>query len=361
MSATRPTGFPGWASGASGWVVEPTALKKALGWQPSEAPPAGYQNWLHALTHQWLTYLDSTRGRAFLGDGSDGSLAIGGGTPTIYKMQRHMQLNDLAIGISGVLDTNGFIPLVAGVLTGLSGIIRSNGADGGSGQGSGVGASGIPGPAGIPAAGPLRGGWGGGTGATGINANTPAWSFAAESVVNSLGGLFGGTGTSGAAGKPSGLGGTGIAPSGIYSDPIALTKGLVFWEAIGLSGMRSPTHAYLRGGPGGGLGGENVTANGGNGGGGAGGSVVLLPVREVNWVGVVEVKGGNGGAGGYNSGGGGGGGAGGAALMAAAVNTQCVVRVDARGGLGATGNISASGLIGGNGATGATSLRIFNL
>lgn len=54
----QPTGYPGWASGPSGWWAEPTATKKALGWQPNEAPPSAYQNWLHKLTYDWITYLD---------------------------------------------------------------------------------------------------------------------------------------------------------------------------------------------------------------------------------------------------------------------------------------------------------------
>jgi len=57
MSA-RPTGYPGWASGASGWVAEPAALQKATGWQPNQAPPAAYMNWLQSLAYSWIKYLD---------------------------------------------------------------------------------------------------------------------------------------------------------------------------------------------------------------------------------------------------------------------------------------------------------------
>lgn len=55
---SRPTGYPGWASGVSGYVVEPTALQKAIGWQAGQAPPASYMNWLQGLGYQWIKFLD---------------------------------------------------------------------------------------------------------------------------------------------------------------------------------------------------------------------------------------------------------------------------------------------------------------
>lgn len=331
---SRPTGgYATWASGASGNIVEPAQTDKNLGWQPTGIARSSYMNWLQNNAGQWHQFLDERRGIAHVGDGSDGNLILGA---TMYTMSRHMQFSDLAIGPSSILNTNGWISYVRGVLTGVSGIIRCNGATGGQG---GVGPT-MVGIAGRGTSGPLRGGFGGGTGVGQIFGESP---------INALGGT-GGFGNSGAS---TGLarGGTCVSPSGIYSIPPANTRGYVDWLT-----SNGATFSYLRGGAGGGAGGADPT--GGGGAGGEGGGVVVVVAREVNWSGTLEARGGGGGIGNaLPGGGGGGGGGGGAVIVSYATKTLLSARVDVRGGPGAVDAVSA----GGTGAFGMTTLLEYSL
>lgn len=338
MPVTQPTGYPAWASGPSGWIVEPLATVKAMGWQPGQAPPAGYENWLDNLTYNWIRYLHQSIPNPLLGDGSDGDLILTGATS--FKMSRHMMLGNLVIGPSGALDTNGFIPYVRGVLTGVSGTIRCNGSAGGTGNASAIGLGGAG------RTGPLSGGWGSGTGGIGPTGS-------GESVLNSLGGTGGvGAGTIASPGAP-------VGPTGVYRAAPAAVDGFVKWW-VNLSsqapgGQGGATLAPLRGGGGGSYGAVSSPLTAPGGGGGAGGGVVLIPAAEVNFIGTVEVRGGDGGADGVNASNQfkGGGGGGGWAMFAYGIKTNLSVFLNSAPGSGCSGLPAAS-----TGATGIIEVKL---
>jgi hypothetical protein len=350
MPAVRPTSYATWASGASGYVVEPTQTDKNLGMQPTGIARSSYVNWLWNNAGGWHQYLDQAVGAPFFGSTAvDGDLILGA---TTYVMSRNLTVGDLAIGPSSIFDTNGYIPLVRGVLTGVSGIIRCNGGNGSAGmslsqQTPGFGNSG-----------PLSGGNGGGTtgvlfGATRIG----------QSILNGLGGA-GGAGSTGGGTNNQGAGGTAIGPSSYYGVAPAMFDGVVKWATFDPTTGQplGPTYAYLRGGAGGGRGSNDSSQNGG-GGGGAGAGVVLMPCREVNFVGTVQVRGGDGGAGGGTGSGGGGGGGGGAFVVPYVKLTRLTVTVDARGGTGgaaaAAGASHFNGVAGTPGATAQIMIPIY--
>lgn len=327
MSApVRPTSYAGWASGPSGYVVEPIAADKAQGFLPTGIARSSYINWLLNVAYQWQQYLDKSKGIAHWGAGSAGDVLLTGATT--YQQNSYQMLGVVAIGPSAIFDTGGW-PLICQQLTGLSGTIRVSAGTGGTGAGAGSFTAGAPG---LGATGPLNGGAGGGTGV-------------AESPINALGGA-GGHGGSGSI--ASGFdGGTCLLPSGLYLMPPGNTRGLVDWPT-----PAGVTSAYLRGGAGGGAGGHGSSGAAGGGGGGAGGGVVVVVAGEVNFIGTVDVRGGGGGGGGGAAGnqGGGGGGGGGAALISYGVLTQLNARIDSRGGPGGP----SQGLLGFTGAQGAT-------
>jgi hypothetical protein len=55
--ATKPTKLPAWNTGLTN-NSEPTSLKKIEGWVPGEDVPAQWLNWLFALIHDWIAYLN---------------------------------------------------------------------------------------------------------------------------------------------------------------------------------------------------------------------------------------------------------------------------------------------------------------
>jgi hypothetical protein len=83
----KPTDVPTWATDANypagpepeagtPTKVEPLAGKQAIGWRPSEYPPAQYLNWAMNLAGQWAQYLNDG---ALDGDHSiDGNLEVTG-------------------------------------------------------------------------------------------------------------------------------------------------------------------------------------------------------------------------------------------------------------------------------------------
>jgi hypothetical protein len=340
MTFQRPTSYGFWASGPSGNVAEPITADKAQGFLPTGIARSSYANWLWGIDGQWNAYLDQAIAAPYFGPTSvDGDVILSGATT--YIMSRNLVLGDLAIGPSAIFDTNGYIPIVRGALTGVSGIIRCNGGVGG------VGLSGAQQSPGFGASGPLAGARGGGT--TGVLFNATRIGL---SVIASLGGA-GGAGSSGAASNNQGAGGTCVGPSNYYGAVPAIFEGIVRWSVTDPSTGQplGPTHAYFSGGGGGGRG-SNDASTLGAGGGGGGGGVVLIPVREVNFKGTVQVRGGDGGAGGGTGSGGGGGGGGGAFVLPYVKITNLSVTVDARGGTG--GAAGASHFNGTPGTPGAT-------
>lgn len=57
--ATKPSSKPEWMTGITGpEVVEPSAGKKADGWNADERPPREFFNWLFQNISDWIDYLD---------------------------------------------------------------------------------------------------------------------------------------------------------------------------------------------------------------------------------------------------------------------------------------------------------------
>lgn len=369
----QPTGYAGWASGPSGSVriVEPTALEKAIGWQAGVSgatsfiggvPPSTYFNWIHNLNYQWQKYLNEKAGEAYVGLGDQGDLILG---VTTYVLDSIRPFNDIAIGASSILDSNGW-PVIARLITGVSGTIRSRGGNGGAARypigastagwasdgangGIGVGARGVPG------SGPLAGAFGRGTG---YFSGEPA------TMINALGARGGSGGISSNGNLTVAVPVYQVAPTGIHWARIPhLIDGIVQWFADN-DQSRGMTAGYLRGGGGGGFGAFAGGATTGDaaqaGGGGAGGGFLPIIAQEVNFQGVIDVRGGDGGTGGLfaatvggRAGGGGGGGGGGRAAALFGRKTKWDVFYDARPGAGGRG-ISTGGVVGGDGLAGAT-------
>jgi hypothetical protein len=58
----RPNETPAFASGPNASITEPSAGEKLLGWvggAGSQPPPAGFFNWLHKTTNDWVNYFDT--------------------------------------------------------------------------------------------------------------------------------------------------------------------------------------------------------------------------------------------------------------------------------------------------------------
>jgi len=286
------------------------------------------------------------------GDGSDGSVAIGGNTTLV----RTMYYDNLSIGGAGILNTGGFKIFVRNALT-VNGSINRNGNVGSNTVLSTGGAAGA-----ALASADLGGG---GKGSAGANGATAVGAIAAAVVATTpslISGTGGGGGAGGAAsaGSPAG-GATGAGTANIFR-PIRdlktdLNLGIVV--ALGGSGGRG-------GSSGGGAGG-----NGGGGGGGAsGGAVVAIFAKNINIAvtGSIRSLGGNGGnasAGiGNNAGGGGGGGGGcgGAVYMVFDTLTN-LGSISAAGGTGGTGGLGlGTGLPGVSGTAGSAGrIQQYNL
>jgi hypothetical protein len=58
VNLIRPTGFYGWASGASGLVTQPLASEQAIGFQPTGIARAEYWNWIANGAYQWQKFTD---------------------------------------------------------------------------------------------------------------------------------------------------------------------------------------------------------------------------------------------------------------------------------------------------------------
>lgn len=56
---TRPPGYLNWTDGAPAKVVQPPGNFLLEGWDPGQAPPSQYMNWLFYTTDQWIKYLDA--------------------------------------------------------------------------------------------------------------------------------------------------------------------------------------------------------------------------------------------------------------------------------------------------------------
>lgn len=355
-TAIRPTQYAGWASGPSGSVriTEPSSSEKALGWQQGVSgaagfaggvPPSSYFNWKWNADYQWQKYSDEVRGQAFVGDGSDGDVVL---VATSYIASRPMQFRDLAIGPSGVFKPNGY-PWFAHVLTGVSGAIEGIAGDGLAGA-SGSHVVSTPVRWGVPASGPLRGGYGLGIELSATPSLPPGLPEGATTFLGLYGlnviGLGGNGGTGGTGGGGGFPGFLAHQPSGwLYRNLPEIGRGLAQrWNPAG------PTNYYLAGGAGGGAGGNGQDRGGA---GGAGGENIVGSIGEANFQGLLRSRGGRGGTGFYRNSptgnfpaqGGGGGGGGGAVNIGIARRTRWSVTIDVAGGAG--------GLPGWSGSSGA--------
>lgn len=327
----RPTSYAGWASGPSGYVVEPSASQKALGWAVGQAPPASYLNFQENAGYQWRKYLDEVRGRNDYGDGSDGDLTLDGvatvlgmaptavsSTGSAYIAQRNLFARNLSIATGAELRVNGYVPYINDTLSTATGAIGIT-ANGG-----------IPNAVTPAAVGTVGGGSTGNNGTAGFD------------IANSLGGAggWGGSGHSGgvASGIPANLG----SPRALN----AAAPGVV----AGITGG-VPVQTIIQGGAGGAGGGSL-----GGGVGGGGGGVLCVIARAINLASVAHLQ--AAGAAGTKSGSGthpnaGGGGGGGAMILVYETNV---------GAKGFTGPVNCPGGIGGaafNSTTGCTGMSGF--
>ena len=338
------------------------------------------------------------------GDGSDGTLAGGGGTKTLT---RDTFYSNATLNSGDVIVTNGFRLFVSGTLTINSGaFIRWNGNNGNTGGN----ASGITGGSAGSSPGPLASGSVNGTvdggagtaGATGVSVNNGAGqnssaSSTGTSVTKAITGnpgvkagqgASGGTATGGST-SPNGTGGS-VGTAGTVSGTIfnTLHTGAACYLLQDLFPSLTPltVAAGSTGGTGGGDGaasfanGNSASSGGGGGGGSAGtpGGIVPIFARIIVNAGTIQALGGNGGNGGNGTvgtvsqagaggGGGGGGGApgpGGVIIMVFSAITDTGTESVAAGsvGSGGTGGTGAhfstgtanNGATGSNGATAAS-------
>lgn len=304
---SQPTSYGGWASGVSGYAVEPIAADKAQGFLPTGIARAQYFNWLHGLAGGWHQFLNEHRNSPQFGDGSDGFCVLDGSTiqfwaagpSTVssgvfnYTLGRSLFATTLRVDPGVELRVGGY-PIFCQdelVATGINAKVSANGSTGGA-AGVAAGAAGVASPTGV-----LGGGGAGGAGGAvgGNGAAGPTLTFA-------LGGN-GGSGISSTWGRV-------VAPAAQFGSVRAVAGGPLMGHIAG-AGSVWP----LFGGAGGG-GGQGGSPSGCGGGGGGGGGVVAISARKLTTGATnLQARGGYGGAG-SNAGDGGGGGGGGVVLVA---------------------------------------------
>lgn len=308
----RPSVLPDWATNANyGAGPYPGNPNKAQppsgivqeGFDPSSQVPAEWLNWILNNHATWLDSLDLVAASLF-GDGSDGTVTLGGGTTTLT---RDMFYANLAVPNGSVLHTNGFRVYVRGLLniTG-SGVISCDGTPGTSGgTATNVGTL-LGGAAGHfnPTAGDNAansyggaGGAGGGAGSAGGTATVPPANLGAADIFNSatagyIAGLASGVATltafTGGAGGGGGVGGGGAQGGGGAGVLAIIARKIQFASAAAI-------HAN------GGVGGSTVVAASGGGGGGGGGVIFMATADDggfaAAYVGSANTNGGAGGTG----------------------------------------------------------------
>lgn len=300
------------------------------------------------------------------GNGVDGDVTISGTT----TLTRDMAYNNLTIGASGILITNGFKVFVKGTTTiNTGGVIHNDGGNGGTGD-NGTSGNGAPinngGAGGVGgASGTLAGGITGRAGVGGKDANTTADPGVAGSagltysLVTTAGGAggAGGQGTGGGAGGTAG--GAGSAGSAPQVYPADITTGVLMAQFTSDTAIQRLRPATSVGGSGGGGSGHNYNGSvygrgGGSGGSGGTGGIVVLVSKVIINNGTIRAKGGNGGTGGngvsngvgYASGGGGAGAGGHGGVVVVAYKTYS--------GSGSINVAGGNAGVGGTGGTGAT-------
>lgn len=304
MSALRPTAYATWASGPSGYVVQPIQADANQGFLPTGIARSSYMNWLLGIGGQWQQYLDQAVAVGAFGDYSDGNLnfdgvstgavmGFSGGLATgpsgnAYKLVRDMHGADVAVASGIELQVGGYRIFARRLAATGSGRITANGPTGGLATGV---LGGLP-PAVI--SGTVGGGGRGGTGGPSSSASGVGWSGGGVTGYGGQGGdaFFADGGRvktpDASLGSPRSLGG--------YKMGMLIGAGMI---AIFQGG----------GGGGGGFGGP-----GGGGAGGQGGGVLAVAARSLA-VGPTGFRCfGGGGASGFSGGQGAGGGGGVAAL-----------------------------------------------
>lgn len=296
----EPTELEEWAVGNYGVVIDPdTSLPTTWSGQPRRNPAAraaqaalGFEadepseseavnDWINNA-RLWIQWARDEVGRDRFGDGSDGDVTLGAGTTTLA---RAMYYDNLTLGATSVLDTNGWPIYVRGVLTSPVGAVIH--ADGAAAVGTTAGANGGSRMLGRGADGASTAG------------------FAGGDALNAIGGIEAG------AGGDEGGGGTAGGVGGYRTDPQADQGGLqVFAQLERALTFRNTEGDLVDGGPGGGAGGGAARGTGG-----AGGNVLAVIAHELAYQGTFRARGGAGSAATAGNGGGGGGGAGGFFLL----------------------------------------------
>jgi hypothetical protein len=337
MSAPT-TPLPEWASnanhpaGAHAWSGQPNkddtsmVFVAATGMVPAEPIEAEGVNAWWNLAWQWIEHSRTAMVDRF-GDGSDGNVTMGDGTPGFTGLSRDWHFGNLTIRDQHFCLPNGNRIYCSGTLTLESGAsilddgddaTDENGADGADGSnvllGGGDGADGVIGNGTQAAALTYTGGGGGGAGGSSATQAAGAARAASRSDDGSW---------------------------RAYPNSTILRV----WD--------NDTPARVGGGVGGSSGGSSGVASGGGGGGGGGVIVICCHRLVLPTGGLIAARGGNGGPGTANSAGGGGGG-GGLIVIVCREVVDDAGSVDVSGGTGGLGNGT-----GNNGAAGQDGTFLF--
>lgn len=300
VGATGPTGNTG-PTGATGATsaTGPTGPTGATGATSATGPTGPTGTGLTAVTTDASLTGDGSGGNPLIvalaiqeagwfGDGSDGIGTISVNT----QLTRNMFYSALTIDLGFVLDPNGYIPFVTGLLT-LNGNISR---DGNPGANNGAGGAAL-------ASNFLFGSYAGGAGGAPTVVGAPG-----GSTLNSPRGYGnGGTATGGTGGTATGAGGVGgvvVEELPQNGDVRTVREMVTLRDALGVQ---------IDAGAGGG-GGGGAAANTTGGGGGSGGGDIVVVAGKIVGAGLITSKGGLGGdgaaapmSGSPNAGGGGGG------------------------------------------------------
>lgn len=127
-----------WGIADPSYIIEPSAGKKALGWQKGEKPPYQFMNWIHEETALWMDYLaERVRNAEPVIIRSDNSvswngsqLSFTGNIQIIFRKDNGAQINQLQSGLSPIALSDGQVLVVKRDRSGASPVNLSSGSYG---------------------------------------------------------------------------------------------------------------------------------------------------------------------------------------------------------------------------------------
>lgn len=134
-----------WGTGDPSYIIQPSAGKQALGWQPGEKPPAQYMNWQHNEVANWETYFENkTENIEPITFRSDSSLTWNGSQLSFASaIELHFrvkagvaQINRFTAGVSPIALSDGQVVIIKRDKTGASPVNLSSGTYGSLSAGS---------------------------------------------------------------------------------------------------------------------------------------------------------------------------------------------------------------------------------